>query len=70
MTSCAPPSTASSAGGSGWIRPADRWSLGRPTLDPDLPFWPVPPQGVVYRVAGDELIVPAVIDPRRLRGLP
>jgi len=46
------------------------WSLGRPTLDPDLRYWPVPPLGVIYRVAGDELIVAAVIDPRRLRRLP
>jgi hypothetical protein len=26
--------------------------------------------GVIYRVAGDELIVAAVVDPRRLRHLP
>ena len=47
-----------------------RWSLGRPTLDPDLRYWPVPPLGVIYRIAGDELIVAAVVDPRRLRRLP
>jgi ParE toxin of type II toxin-antitoxin system, parDE len=47
-----------------------RWSLGRQTIDPDLRYWPVPPLGVVYRVIGDELIVAAVIDARRLRRLP
>ena len=47
-----------------------RWSLGRPTLDPGLRYWPVPPLGVIYRVAGDELIVATVIDPRRIGSLP
>jgi hypothetical protein len=46
------------------------WSLGRPTLKPELRYWPVPPLGVVYRVLGDELIVVAVLDPRRVRDLP
>ena len=45
-----------------------RWSLGRPTLNPDLRYWPVPPLGLVDRVVGDELIVAAVIDARRSAG--
>jgi hypothetical protein len=47
-----------------------RASLGRPTLNPDLRYWPVPPLGVIYRVKGDEMIVVAVVDPRRLGRLP
>jgi hypothetical protein len=54
--------------GSGWRIP--RASLGRPTLNPDLRYWPVPPLGVIYRVHGDEMIVVAVVDPRRLGRLP
>lgn len=49
---------------------AGRWSLGRPTLRPELRYWPVPPLGVIYRVTAKELIVVTVIDPRRLRRLP
>ena len=47
-----------------------RASLGRPTLNRDLRYWPVPPLGVMYRVHGDEMIVVAVVDPRRLGRLP
>ena len=46
------------------------WSLGRPTLNPELRYWPVPPLEVIDRVVGDELIVVAVVDVRRLRRLP
>lgn len=50
---------------------ADRGaSLGRPTLHPDLRYWPVPPLGVIYRVRGDELIVVTIVDPRRTVELP
>ena len=39
-------------------RMADRgFSLGKPTDRPVVRYWPVPPLGVFYAVAGDELRV-------------
>lgn len=46
------------------------WSLGRRAGDPDRRYWPVPPLGVFYRVVGDELVVAAVVDGRRLLSQP
>jgi hypothetical protein len=42
------------------------WSLGKPTRRPGVRYWPVPPLGVFYEVAGDELRVLQVVDARRL----
>jgi hypothetical protein len=52
-----------------WMAATGR-SLGHPTLNADLRYWLVPPLGVIYRVYGDELIVAAVVDPRRMGELP
>lgn len=50
---------------SGWStgRPAPRWGDG-------ARYWPVPPLGVVYEVAGYELLVIAVVHARAARLLP
>jgi hypothetical protein len=52
-------------------RMADRgYSLGRNTGRSGVRYWPVPPLGVFYAVAGDELRVLQVVDARRLRESP
>ena len=52
-------------------RMADRgFSLGKPTDQPGVRYWPVPPLGVLYSVVGDELRVLRVVDIRRLRRAP
>jgi hypothetical protein len=44
-------------------------SLGRPVPRHNERYWPVPPQGVLYRVSkdGGDLIVVAIRDARRRR---
>jgi len=44
--------------------------LGRASADGLYRYWPVPPLGVLYRLSGDDLIVVAVLDSRRVRRLP
>jgi hypothetical protein len=52
-------------------RMADRgFSLGKASDRPGVRYWPVPPLGVFYTVAGDELRVIQVVDVRRLRRTP
>ena len=48
------------------------WSTGRraPGWGGNAAYWPVPPLGVVYEVAGRELQIIAVVHGRRLRELP
>lgn len=43
------------------------WSLGHPTDEPGVLYWPIPPLGVVYRLHGRELIVIRVVAPRAFR---
>jgi hypothetical protein len=46
------------------------FSLGKPTDTPGVRYWPVPPLGVLYGVAGDELRVLQVVDQRQRRDPP
>lgn len=43
------------------------FSLGRLAADPDERYWPVPPLGVFYLIAPDQLKVLRVVDIRRRR---
>lgn len=46
------------------------FSLGKPTTTPGVRYWPVPPLGVFYAVAGDELRVLQIVDVRRMTSAP
>ena len=46
------------------------FSLGKPTITPGVRYWPVPPIGVFYVVAGDELRVLQIVDARRRTSAP
>ena len=46
------------------------FSLGKPTTIPGVRYWPVPPLGVFYAVAGDELRVLQIVDARRMTNAP
>lgn len=48
----------------GW--PQRGFSLGKPTTTRGVRYWPVPPLGVFYAVAGDELRVLQIVDARRM----
>ena len=52
-------------------RMAERgFSLGKATGTPGVRYWPVPPLGVFYVVAGDELRVLEIVDARRMPDAP
>jgi len=52
-------------------RMADRgFSLGKATHRPGVRYWPVPPLGVFYAIAGGDLRVLQVVDVRRLLQIP
>lgn len=52
-------------------RMAERgFSLGKPTTTHGVRYWPVPPLGVFYAVAGDELRVLQIVDVRRITSAP
>ena len=52
-----------------WMADLGASSLGRPVQGRNERYWPVPPQGVFYRISKDgrDLIVVAVRDARRRR---
>ena len=50
---------------------AEGWNLGRASVAyPGFRWWPVPPLGVLYRVAGTELRVARVFHAAQLQELP
>ena len=46
------------------------FSLGKATSTPGVRYWPVPPLGVLYAVAGGELRVLQIVDARRMTNAP
>ena len=50
-----------------WLAEQNFSRLGHPVAGTDERYWPVPPQGIFYRVGKGELLIIRVLDTRRRR---
>jgi plasmid stabilization system protein ParE len=50
-----------------WLTETSTPKVGRIALPGERRYWPVPPQGIYYRVKGDDVIILAIRDARRRR---
>ena len=50
-----------------WLAEQQFSRLGHPVAGTNERYWPVPPQGIFYRVGKGELVITRVLDTRRRR---
>ena len=50
-----------------WLAEQQFSRLGHPVAGTNELYWPVPPQGILYRVGKGELVITRVLDTRRRR---
>ena len=50
-----------------WLAEQQFSRLGHPVAGTDERYWPVPPQGIFYRIGKGELVITRVLDTRRRR---